>query len=69
MSRKYYTYDGVKYIRLYPGSEAGVPIEINTPEEMSALLLDEINEGKIFKYIGAPTSEYETNALYMVQDL
>lgn len=45
---------------------SGMPVEISTEEEMTALL-ETAEVGSIYKYIGESTDMYENGGLYLVE--
>lgn len=45
---------------------SGMPIEISTEEEMTALL-ETAKIGSVYKYIGESTDVYENGGLYLVE--
>jgi hypothetical protein len=47
-------------------NEGGLPIEISTADEMTALL-STAEVGAIYKYTGETTDTYENGALYVVE--
>jgi hypothetical protein len=66
MSKKYYTTDGVNFIRLLTPDEVVVQL-IETEAAMDALLLDGANEGKVYKYVGASIEDgYQQNQFYII---